>query len=119
MGPELGMRDGLPHEKHYFCFVLALLMWCGGFRNEALEHGDQVLRVLALLARALGLDTHLFQLELLAIRLSNDGPHSSISSTESLSNFLPFLACIFSNVSLSFLLRTSSRLVHSASFTAF
>ena len=70
MGPELGMRDGLPHEKHYFCFVLALLMWCGGFRNEPLEHGDQVLCVLALLARALGLDTHFFQLELLAIRLS-------------------------------------------------
>jgi len=70
VGPELGMRDGLRHQKHYFCFVLALLMWCGGFRNEPLEHGDQVLCVLALLARALGLDTHFFQLELLAIRLS-------------------------------------------------
>ncbi len=64
------MLDDVSHEKHYFCFVLALLMWCGGFRNEALEHGDQVLRVLALLARALGLDTHFFQLELLVIRLS-------------------------------------------------
>ncbi len=46
------------------------------------------------------------------------GQHSSISSTVSLSNFLPFLGCIFSNVSLSFSLRRSSRLVHSPPFTA-
>ena len=70
VGLELGIRDGLLHQKQYFCLVLALLLWCGGFGDEALVHGDEILRVLSLLARALGLDTHFFELELLAIRLS-------------------------------------------------
>ncbi len=70
VGLELGMRDDLLHQKQYFCLVLALLLWCGGFDDETLVHGDKILRVLALLARALGLDTHFLELELLAIRHS-------------------------------------------------
>jgi hypothetical protein len=75
---ELCMRDGLIHQKQYFCLVLVLLLWCGGFGDEALVHADEVLRVLALLARALGLDTHFFELQLFAIRRSKRGGRTTL-----------------------------------------
>ena len=64
------VMDGLPHEVQQICLVCALLLWCSGFSDEALEHRHEILRVLALLARALRFDTHLLHLQLLAVRLS-------------------------------------------------